>query len=64
MPSRGRPRRKTHFAGVTDDEDSAVEIGGNDTADLAERFEARGREADDCHIAARPLGLCVSHFGP
>jgi len=56
MPSRHRAARKRPFAGITDDEDGAVEIGGNDTTDLAERFEARRRGADDCQIAARPLG--------
>ena len=56
MPSRGRAARKTPFAGITDDEDGAVEIGRYDPADLAERFPARGREPDDCQIAATPLG--------
>jgi hypothetical protein len=55
MPSRGHAARKAPFAGITDYEDSAAEIDGNDTADLAERLEARGRGADDCQIAARPL---------
>jgi len=56
MPSRDRAARKTPFAGITDDEDGAVEIARDDPGDLPERFEVRGREPDNCQIAAMPLG--------